>query len=1186
MARNIFGKTWWSRAWLEALTEIDYRNRLPRGRKYAADGAVTKIEVNDGLVQARVRGRRYIPYKITLHLKPFSSADVTKLADILSKDALLTAELSAGKLPEDLPALLTAAGLSLFPGEWQQIKAACSCPDGANPCKHVAAVFYILANEIDKDPFVLFELRGLKRRDLLKMAGFTNSESQAKAFIPLSEATWSTKVPAEFSVAELASRKNAAATLFTLLQEEPVFYGEGNFKSILYQAYQGLAQYIDKVEIPKDSLIPQEAFVRLLWNQEQFAHPLEQITAVIYNSGHKLTNGASTNRTVPMLEEGKLVLKRIKGRVISLKYLLWLFLQSPLLLEGSSEVVFLSAAASVALVLVQTSLFVPEVVASKEGRFIVRYRPRTEDLEVQAVVEQLALMLPPTLGYRGCDHSVLSGQLAAEEVLALYFACLVQDVDELPAWDKLSWVFFGTDVYLPQRFEERQTGQSVAAWLTPLSVAAGRFIPVVRVEVPVGRQKKFRVYLEVEDRHQSLSAIVPLADLYEKRAVFNASSGEVLAQVAKQVAVAAEYAPELKELLAQKGSPLLLSGPTLVQFLSAGQNILAMLGIPILLPKEIRSVVASKLVLAAKTTTHAVSYLSLNEILDFSWEVALDEMRLSKDEFLSLATSAEGVVRYRDQYLLLEPAEVTRLLAQLQKPAPKLSSGQVLRAGLTGETDGALFAMDETLQSIMAEIHSVREISTPTGLQGILRPYQERGFRWLYSNWERGLGSCLADDMGLGKTVQVITLLLKLKEDAKLRPPALVVCPTTLLGNWEKECARFAPQLRIAICHGPDRQLETTKADLILTTYGVVRNDCADFARIRWSLLVIDEAQNIKNADSGQAQALKQLTAAGFVAMSGTPVENRLDELWSIFDFMLPGFLGSRLNFARSFAVPIEKYRDQTRAALLRKATSPFVLRRMKTDRSVITDLPDKIIKNEFCRLTPAQTALYQEVLQQEIAEIADSSGMTRRGRILRLMTWLKQICNHPVHFARKGVVSSAESGKAELAISLLQQIIADGEKALIFTQYRAMGELLVQMIREEIGLTVSFFHGGLQRKTRQRYIDAFQQKDGCPLLVVSLKAGGTGLNLTEATHVLHYDLWWNPAVEDQATDRAYRIGQDKNVTVHRFISLGTLEEKIDAMLTAKKQLAEMTVSAGETWLTEMTNEQLREIFTFQDIER
>ncbi|MCR3922009.1 MAG: SNF2-related protein, partial [Firmicutes bacterium] len=806
MARYVYGKTWWGKAWINALSHIDYSNRLPRGRKYANEGAVSKVEITDGLVMARVQGRGYVPYRITITLEHFSELELETLARVMGEHTLMTAEVSAGKLPEALPTLLEHEGVPLFPDEWHQIQATCSCPDGADPCKHVAAVYYILANEIDKDPFILFELRGVTRTELLKLMGFGDSGEPVDPFISLHEATSEVQQQVDFSLTELASRKNEADTLFTLLTETPLFYSGGSFKKTLYQAYRGLATYVDQMSIAEGTAIREEAFVRLLWNQDEFAHPLEQITAVLYNTGPTLTVGKTVNRSVPVVEDGKLQLKRMKGQAVSLKYLLWLFLQSPLLLEGTPEVAFLSAAASVALALVQTSLFVPEVVADEGGRFVVRYRPRTEDREVRAVVDLLATMMPATLVFRGRDQAVLVGRQGVEAVLALYFACLVQDVDELPLWDKLSWVFFGTDVYVPQRFEENQTGKAVSAWLAPLSVTAGRFVPVVRVEVPLGRQKKFRVYLDVEDRDNPLSTLLPLGDLFAEERVFGRSADDVLAQVARQTAVAGEYVPELKELLAGKGEPLVMGGEPLVHFLSEGQRILAMLGIHILLPKQLRSVVASKLVLAAKSSQRAVTYLSLGEMMDFSWEVALDDLRLSKDEFLALTTEAEGVVRYRDRYLLLDPAEVNRLLAQLKKPAPTLSAVQVLRAGLTGETEDAIFEMDDHLQRLMADIHTIGDVSEPSGLEAVLRPYQQRGFRWLYRNWERGLGSCLADDMGLGKTVQVIALLLKIKEEGRLTMPALVVCTTTLLGNWEKECARFAPHLRVSVCHGPDRK--------------------------------------------------------------------------------------------------------------------------------------------------------------------------------------------------------------------------------------------------------------------------------------------------------------------------------------------------------------------------------------------
>ncbi|MCL4464085.1 MAG: DEAD/DEAH box helicase, partial [Firmicutes bacterium] len=549
------------------------------------------------------------------------------------------------------------------------------------------------------------------------------------------------------------------------------------------------------------------------------------------------------------------------------------------------------------------------------------------------------------------------------------------------------------------------------------------------------------------------------------------------------------------------------------------------------------------------------------------------------EEFKKLAADASGIVRYRDSYLLLKPEEVDRILAQLKKPLPKLGPAQLLRAGLTGEVGDVRFEHDAVLAKLLADLHTERDLSIPAGLQASLRPYQERGLRWLYGNYGRGLGSCLADDMGLGKTLQVIALILKLKEEGKLRRPALVVCPTTLLSNWEKECARFAPSLNVTVCHGPDRELQTSGTDIIITSYGVARNDKELLSKKRWGLLVIDEAQNVKNTDSAQAIALQSLRADGYVAMSGTPVENKLDELWSIFNIILPGFLGSRKEFAQRFAVPVEKYRDTERARLLRKATAPFLLRRMKSDKTVLSDLPEKVIKNEYCRLTAEQAALYHEVLEREMKKISDSDGMARRGLIFSLMTSLKQICNHPAHFSKKGQPEPHYSGKADMALALLKQIVQRNEKTLIFTQYKEMGELLVQMLESKLSLPVSFFHGSLQRKSREKLVEAFQSDPASRLMVVSLKAGGTGLNLTAATHVIHYDLWWNPAVEDQATDRAYRIGQKNNVTVHRFVTLGTLEEKINTMLETKKELANLTVSAGETWLTEMSDSELREIF-------
>lgn len=1171
MAQRSFGKTWWGKTWIKALMVLDLSNRLPRGRSYANAGAVTEIEVRDGSVFARVQGRRKRPYKIQIELEPFDQEQKDILFGLIRENPLLAAELALGKLPETLCELLEDEGIDLFPGYWQDIDGDCSCPDWANPCKHLAAVYYILANEIDKDPFILFELRGVSRQDL---TGVVDHVPDNKGFVPLDDACCEESQSLDFSLGDLIGRGNEAKPLFALLSESPLFYPGRNFKSVLKDSYQALAKSVEEIE-PEEGDFPQHASFCLLLKRA-FRHPVLSTEVFMYAQNNLPKKVVAKH--VPVVDGNSLKLVRKRGELLPLSFLLEQFLSMPLLLNGSPQVNFMSASASAALALLQTSLFVPDIVRETDGEFYVRYRPRMEDPDVRAVVEQLEKMLPPGLLFCPKDKTVMTDGQAVEFVLSLYLACFMQSVTGLEREDKLTGTFFGIAEYVPEKFEERQTAKAVADWLAPLAIGTGRFLPVVRVELPVGKQKKFRVFMDVEDRDAMLGAPLPLGEIPD--APFGLSVDQVLVQVARVVTVAGDYCPELKRLLAEQGKPLIMSGQELTEFISGGKDILKLLGIRVLLPKELQSVVASRLVLSAKSRKSQVSYLTLDEMVDFSWEVAVDDLRLSREEFIKLAEGAEGVVRCRDRYLLMDPEQVNRMLAQLRKPVPRVGRAQLLRAGLTGEAGDAFFEVDRPLQKLIEDIHAVREITLPAGLTATLRPYQERGFRWLFGNWERGLGSCLADDMGLGKTLQAIAFILKLKEENKLDEPALIVCPTTLLGNWEKECARFAPSLRVAVCHGPDRKILTDDVDVLLTTYGVIRNDKSLFARVHWRLLVIDEAQNIKNNDSAQTQALKELKAGGYVAMSGTPVENRLDELWSIFDFVLPGYLGSRKGFARRFAVPIEKYRDRERAQVLRRATAPFVMRRMKTDKTVITDLPDKVVKNQYCRLTAEQAALYRKVLEREMSLVTGSDGMARRGLIFRLMTSLKQICNHPVHYSRLGVPQAEHSGKAAMALALLSQILHDGEKALIFTQYKEMGELLAGMVKNKLGLEMPFFHGSLQRKTREKLVEEFQQEQGCPLLLVSLKAGGTGLNLTEACHVLHYDLWWNPAVEDQATDRAYRIGQRKNVSVHRFITLGTLEEKINTMLSAKKELAEMTVSAGETWLTEMSNEELRDLFT------
>ena len=436
------------------------------------------------------------------------------------------------------------------------------------------------------------------------------------------------------------------------------------------------------------------------------------------------------------------------------------------------------------------------------------------------------------------------------------------------------------------------------------------------------------------------------------------------------------------------------------------------------------------------------------------------------------------------------------------------------------------------------------EVDPPKGLKGELRPYQQTGLKWLWTNVSKGFGCCMADDMGLGKTIQVISLILKLKEEEKLKKPVLVVCPTTLMGNWMKELQLFAPDLKATTYHGLDRQLNTN-VDIILTTYAIMRIDIEELKKQQWGMIIVDEAQNIKNPDTAQTLAVKILKSDIKIAMTGTPVENRLTELWSIFDFINAGYLGSLKEFQKSYAIPIERFKETSRATKLKMSVSPFVLRRLKTDKHVISDLPEKMVLNDYCYLSKNQAVLYEKTLNEMMEKISGFTGINRRGNIFKLITALKQICNHPYQFLKSGDMNKESSGKMEQCIQLVQSIIDNDEKTLIFTQYKEMGDILTHVIEEECNTTPLFFHGSLNVNQREEMINKFQTDTDTKVMILSLKAG-----------------------------------QDKNVMVHRLITLGTFEEKIDEMLKSKKELADMAVYEGEKIITELSDEEIYEIFT------
>lgn len=607
----------------------------------------------------------------------------------------------------------------------------------------------------------------------------------------------------------------------------------------------------------------------------------------------------------------------------------------------------------------------------------------------------------------------------------------------------------------------------------------------------------------------------------------------------------------------------------------------------------------------ASSSSSSSGLLGLDAACAYDWRVAIGEEALTEAEFLELARLKQPLVRVRGRWIELRSADIDAVRALIERDGDRtMTVGELLRAGAGGAPAAAGLPVvslsaegwiDELLAS--TERDRVRPAATPAGFAGELRPYQQRGLGWLAFLDRLGIGACLADDMGLGKTIQLLALLVDerdgstdehpVRDGDRERPgmlPTLLACPMSVVGNWQREAARFAPRLRVHVHHGGDRlggdafaraALET---DLVLTTYALAARDRDVLASVEWHRIVLDEAQNIKNSATRQAQALRSLAASRRVALTGTPVENRLAELWSILDFLNPGLLGSQRSFRERFATPIERYGDDERAAALRRITAPFVLRRVKTDRAIIEDLPDKIEIKEFCNLTREQASLYQAVVDDMMQKIEASEGIERRGHVLATMLRLKQVCNHPAHLMGDGSALEGRSGKLERLEEVLDEAIGGGERALVFTQFAEWGHLLRGHLQHRLACEIAFLHGGTSRTERDRLVERFQSGDGAPVLLLSLKAGGIGLNLTAANHVVHFDRWWNPAVEEQATDRAFRIGQTRNVQVRKFVCVGTLEERIDEMIERKKALAERIVGTGEAWLTELSTEQLRQV--------
>ncbi|MDF3147470.1 MULTISPECIES: DEAD/DEAH box helicase [unclassified Streptomyces] len=634
-----------------------------------------------------------------------------------------------------------------------------------------------------------------------------------------------------------------------------------------------------------------------------------------------------------------------------------------------------------------------------------------------------------------------------------------------------------------------------------------------------------------------------------------------------------------------------LADEEVTDLLGEGTRALAGAGVDVHWPKALARTLTTRAVIGppddesapGRVSSETPSLLSADALLAFNWRFALGDQRLTREELDRLAEANRPVVRLRDQWVLVDPQEVRRARAQQDR---KVTPIDALGAALTGSTevDGHQVEVRPTgwlaaLRERLADPEGQEPVGQPAALAATLRDYQRRGLSWLVRMTSLGLGCCLADDMGLGKTITLIALHLHRQGDASSAGPTLVVCPTSLMGNWQREIEKFAPGTRVRRFHGSRRDLEAVAdGEFVLTTYGTMRLDARRLAEVPWGMVVADEAQHVKNPYSATARELRSIGARARVALTGTPVENNLSELWAILDWTTPGLLGRLSTFRARYAQAVEGGHDPAAAERLARLVRPFLLRRHKSDPGIAPELPPKTETDRAVSLTAEQAGLYEAVVRETLAEIAGADSMARRGLIVKLLTGLKQICNHPAQFLKEEERPriAGRSGKLELLDELLDTILSEGSSVLVFTQYVRMGRLIERHLAAR-GMRSQFLHGGTPVAEREALVRRFQDGE-VPVFLLSLKAAGTGLNLTRAEHVVHYDRWWNPAVEAQATDRAYRIGQTRPVQVHRLIAEGTIEDRIADMLSRKRELADAVLGAGEAALTELTDAELADL--------
>jgi SNF2 family DNA or RNA helicase/uncharacterized Zn finger protein len=1175
-----YGTTWWGNEWLNSLAHIDNSNRLPRGRAYAGNGSVKSIEIVGNNIIAKVKGSYPRPYDIKIEVPIFSKVQKEILINAITEDNYILSKLLNRELPQELNGIAEKKSIKLFPQRWNDFKMKCSCPDSAVPCKHLAAVIYLVANEIDKNPFIVFTLHDFDLIAELSKLNVTQKENEFEKIVSVTdfiEKNETDRPDFEFNKdlynsLDFSNIEDLKDKILSVLTPNPLFYKK-DFREILQKQYKILSKDISKFIVfrqkdfffkPED--IEQITDVKIIFDENINC---KKVVFELYNEEENLKIGISAGELLLLIQT--LEIKNLQSL--------------------HSSIIALHTIYQFVYKLIQKGAILPQLIQNTDKSYKIRWLPATNNRIIKQLTDEIKQITNQDICIIRTEIKVKTKISESDDYMTVnenfnsifnLFASYVIEKQAFADYDNKQEpvfnLFFQNKSYDFQAFSEKQIPNTIQLWLSKFYLTHKEYIPIIVIN---DKDFSFELEIKIENSKDALTEPVTFAKFLKDKKYENFKI-----DVLKDVSQLTEYLPNLKNYLNKNGEkPLVFNSEEFTPVILNVLPVIQLLGIRILLPRSLSYLFKPKISirLSKKSKDKVQSFLGLNELLDFDWQIAVGDELLDFAEFQKLVKNMSGLVKIRDKYMLINQDEINKLYKQIEKNE-NLSSETLLHSILSEDFDGSPIGISEEIKKIVQDILKTESIPLPQNLLATLRPYQIKGYEWLVKNAKLGMGSIIADDMGLGKTLQVIAALLKFKQENLLKKKkAIAIVPTTLLTNWQKEIQKFAPDIKTHIYHGTNRKFENAEYDLLLTTYGVVRSDLEKIQKLKWFVLITDEAQNIKNHETEQTKAIKKLKADVKIAMSGTPVENRLSEYWSIFDFANKGYLGGMKWFKDNFAIPITQEHNHQQLEKFKKITKPFILRRLKSDKSIISDLPDKIENTNYCSLSKEQAAIYQNVVAQSITSIEDTEdNISRQGLVLKMITALKQVCNHPVQYLKKGKAEIESSGKTQLLINLLENIYENNEKTLIFTQYKEMGDLLCEIIENRFGHKPLFLNGGTSRKQRDKMVEDFQNIPQTKTFILSLKAGGTGLNLTAASNVIHYDLWWNPAVEAQATDRAYRIGQKNNVMVYRLLTQGTFEEKINQMLMVKKDLANMTVATGETWLGDLNNKELKELVNLE----